>query len=74
MNKDIYMENIFNVIANLLTKASTGKILKQAAQDPDLLKSVEDMNDKYNRLQEKLPDFCKKYPDSPACKNLNKGK
>lgn len=67
-------ENIFTEIGKLLSLPTIKKILNQKEDsDPSLSATLKAIKRQYQDLQKDLPAFCKKYPESPACKNL-KGK
>lgn len=75
-NSKKLQEGFFAEIGKLLSLSSIQKDLDKAKgmldDDPDLQETMETLKYHYSKLQKTLPDFCKKYPDSPACKNLKK--
>lgn len=72
----VYKENFFAAIAKLLLKPKIQSDLEKAEKmledDPELLSTVQNLKKNYQKLQIVLPDYCKKYPDSPACKALDR--
>lgn len=76
MQKDVLRENFFTAIAKLLASTVINRDLTQAkdmvADDPDLQSTLETLHYHYSKLEKTLPAFCKRYPTSPACKNLRK--
>jgi antitoxin component YwqK of YwqJK toxin-antitoxin module len=73
---DKLRENIFTEIGKLLSLSTIKKDLDKARdlveEDPDLQETMETLKYHYAKLEKSLPEFCKRYPDSPACKNLRK--
>lgn len=69
-------ENIFAEIGKLLSLSKIQKDLDKAKdmveEDPDLQETMETLKYHYAKLEKTLPEFCKRYPNSPACKNLRK--
>ena len=67
-------EGLFSEIGKLLALPKIQKDLAKAKdmleEDPDLQETMETLQYHYAKLQKTLPEFCKKYPDSKACRNL----
>lgn len=76
MKKHLLQENIFAEIGKLLSLSRIQKDLDKAKDlvedDPDLQETMETLKYHYSKLEKTLPEFCKRYPNSPACKNLRK--
>ena len=77
MKKQRLNEGFFDQIAKLLSlgtiQTSLSKTKEMVDCDPELTKTIQDLKDGYDRLKSKLPDFCKRHPQSNLCKD-NKGK
>jgi hypothetical protein len=75
-NSQKIQENIFTEIGKLLSLSTIKTNLAAAKNlvndDPDLQDTIDTLQYHYAKLQKTLPEFCKRYPDSPACKNLRK--
>jgi hypothetical protein len=75
MNKTIE-ENIFTEIGKLLVLPTVLKNLKKAEQmledDVELQSYIESARYHLDIVNKKLPDFCKRHPESNLCKDTGK--
>ena len=72
----MYMENIFSQIAKLLAlptiKKNIDKAGKMMEEDPELQSIIYNIKWNTQVLNDKLPSFCKRHPDSELCKDTKK--
>lgn len=59
------MENLATKLAKLLVK---WKVNKEIQSDPDLKSTVDNIEWHIDYLEQHLDDFCKRNPESNACK------
>lgn len=70
-------ESFFTQIAKILALPALISDLKKAEKmveedDIEMLGIIQTMKFNANQLKEKLPDFCKRHPDSNFCKEKSK--
>lgn len=71
--KDIINENLFTTIAKMLAlpalKANMSRLDKKFKSDPDLQSTIKSIEFHTDELERKLKLHCKRWPDSPHCKD-----
>ena len=72
----LHEENLFTKIAKILAigkiKRDISKVEELIGDEPSLSQTMESIKFHLDYLEKNLPDFCKKNPNSPACKDYNK--
>lgn len=73
---DIITENLFTTIAKMLAlsalKTNMNKLNKKFEKDPDLQATIKSMEYHTDELERKIKLHCKRWPDSPHCKDKRK--
>jgi hypothetical protein len=66
------MANFFTEVAKFLVTATLKAKFKKMDETPDAIKLREEYIQSRNNLNKTLPDFCKRNPDSPLCRDYFK--
>lgn len=69
-----FLQSIANAIALYKVKRALPKVIQQLEDDPELKKTMEDIQKSVDKAAEQLKIYCKQHPNSKHCKDQKKDK